>query len=130
MNPVTQALGNELFRMLQTATDLPVTNGTDRSLELGYVYKIIQIRGTLKAKDEPLVMASLLNLDVGTLLEADDLEVRMQRLFVMLGKVPSHIVLANRPRMRNPCFSWAPRLLLMSCPVEDERWSLISGSSV
>lgn len=78
MNPVTQALGNDLFRMLPTATDLPVTNGTDRGLGLGHVYKMLEIRSTSKAKVEPLVVACLLNLDVGTLLEADDLEVRMQ----------------------------------------------------
>lgn len=130
MNRVTPVLVNELFPLQPYATNLPVANSINSRLELGHIDEMMKIHGILKAKDERLVMASLLNLDVGMRLEVGSLEVRMPRSFIRLGKVPYYIIMASCPHTQTPRFCWVPWSLMMGCTVQNDRWGLTIGSSV
>lgn len=63
-------------------------------------------RTTSKAEDEPVCLASLLGLDVRSILETPT-HLRMSQLFREMVLLPSSVPLAPGPRIREPAMGWA-----------------------
>ncbi|GAB7364682.1 hypothetical protein MBLNU230_g5483t1 [Neophaeotheca triangularis] len=83
----------------------------------------ISHRITSRTEDEPIVIASFLQLDVSPI-EAETLrEKRMTRLLQSMTWVPRNILFATGPRLNTPSsppgFAWAPRTLLAPYGVGD-----------
>ena len=68
-------------------------------------------RNTSKASDEALCLATLMELDLRTLLETPDAE-RMKRLYSMLATVPPLLIFFHGRRMEEIGFRWAPQSFL------------------
>ncbi|OJD38717.1 het domain protein [Diplodia corticola] len=122
------ALGNELLRLLRSSSVLAGVPEESKALELGHVCRMLRVRTTSKARDEAVVIAGLLNVDVGPILESRVPEDRMRRLLVLLKRVPSDIVFSSRRRMLDHGFRWAPQSFLMDGSTVADRWSLTTGA--
>lgn len=129
LNPVTQVLGNEFHRLLQSSSVKAAVPEEQRTLELGHVYRMLRIRSTSKARDEAIVIAGLLNVDVGSMLKTNDPEARMRILYKTLKKVPSDIIFGSKQRMEGQGFLWAPTSFLMNETTSSDRWSLTTSPS-
>jgi Heterokaryon incompatibility protein (HET) len=80
--------------------------------ELVYLCQSLLYRTTSKAADETFCIASLLGLDVATLLSYPSPERRMQEFFTLLQKIPSSILFLDAAKLPSAGFRWAPKTLL------------------
>lgn len=79
------------------------------------VLTLVPNRSTSRAADEPVCLATLLGVDVRSILEisGEDKRVRrMKKLYELLGKIPAQLVFLAGSRLNIPCFRWAPDTLI------------------
>ncbi|KAI0668107.1 hypothetical protein C8Q78DRAFT_1155806 [Trametes maxima] len=76
---------------------------------LAVVYAAIEHRTTSKSEDVPLCIASLLGMDVSTIVHAPDGSHRTRAFFLLLGTVPSGVLWAEGvDKLPMAPFRWAP----------------------
>ena len=105
----------ELFT-LYSNPNVPRGNNTDIQL----VTEILQNRSVSVPSDEPLLIGTLLNLDVAKILQAKSPATRMRQLWMLMPNalhgVPPSVIFWIGPRLGIPGFRWAPASLLHSHP--------------
>ena len=73
-----------------------------------FVFQALKVRSTSHVEDEPICLASLLDLDLGELLEASD-EHRMEKLWSTCHQLPAVILfLLGKKKLTDESFGWAP----------------------
>jgi hypothetical protein len=84
---------------------------------IGSAYKnlcsAVQYHSTSKMKDEPIILATIMQLDVSPILEAAE---KMAMFHVLMGEVPGDIIFLdlNGKTLQHEPFRWAPATLLES----------------
>ncbi|KAL8687285.1 MAG: hypothetical protein Q9218_006499 [Villophora microphyllina] len=78
----------------------------------------IGFRSVSVATDEPLLVAGLLNLELGHILDGPESS-RMQRLLSILPQIPRNILFRRGSKLTQPGFRWAPSSLLTSKELGD-----------
>lgn len=69
-------------------------------------------RSTSRAIDEPVCLATLLGVDVRSILDTPGPQ-RMQKLYTSLGTIPAGLVFLGGPKLDVEGFRWAPRSLII-----------------
>ena len=87
----------------------------EESMPLGLIIELLAKRSSSKLSDEPLAVASLIGVDVATLLDTSGDE-RMQKLLLELKYVSARSVFAQAEKMIRPGFRWAPRSFIECGP--------------
>ena len=91
--------------------DTPSNPGAD----LAFVDAAFQHRSVSVSSDEPLLISTLLNIDVEKILDGPD-ESRMRRLWTSMHaaprSIPKNILFRLGPRIKDEGFRWAPSTLL------------------
>ncbi|KAL8659603.1 MAG: hypothetical protein Q9202_007042 [Teloschistes flavicans] len=90
------------------------------ALDLLFVHESLRFRSVSVATDEPLLVGGLLNLDLGYILDGDELS-RMQRLFTIVSRIPRKLLFHRYSRMSQRGFRWAPVSLIG--PADGLRWT-------
>lgn len=92
----------------------------DDNVDLISVDQALQFRSVTVASDEPLLIGSLLNLDISHILNGGDgsEDSRMQRLWPLIasafGGIPKSILFCRGSRLTQSGFKWAPASILNS----------------
>ncbi|KAK5998589.1 hypothetical protein PT974_00970 [Cladobotryum mycophilum] len=78
-----------------------------------HLISAMQYRLTSKMQDEPLILATLMGLDVGEILAAPD---RMAQFHILMRKLPADLIFVDLhgKTLQHPPFQWAPSTLLES----------------
>lgn len=72
------------------------------------IYSAVEYRSTSKAEDVPVCVASLLGLDVSTILSAETTEQRMVNFYLLMREVPSGVLWCHQAqKLSTPPFRWA-----------------------
>lgn len=72
-----------------------------------FVFQALKSRSTSHVEDEPICLATLLDLDLGELLKAPD-EHRMKKLWSMCHQLPAAILFLPGKKLTEESFGWAP----------------------
>ncbi|KAI4234143.1 MAG: hypothetical protein LQ352_008186 [Teloschistes flavicans] len=114
-----QGLSIDILRAYQSLRGFFYRWG-DEAPDLVNVHESLQFRSVSFATDEPLLVGGLLNLDLGYILDGDELS-RMQRLFTTASRIPCGFLFHSWSRMSQRGFRWAPVSLMG--PVADSIWT-------
>lgn len=107
-NPVTGVLGNSFMSLLKLRSTVPAAS---TGLRLGHVYRMLSFRTSSRTSDEVLAIAGLFNVDTLSFHKLDAGE-RMRNFWTSLRLLPSDIIFANRVRMSETGFRWAPTSMM------------------
>ncbi|RHZ45307.1 uncharacterized protein CDV56_100151 [Aspergillus thermomutatus] len=86
---------------------------TDFSGEISSVISALRFRTTSVASDEALCIATLLNLDMGRIVQSRPNE-RMEVLWSIIPTIPSEILCYRGETLTRPGLRWAPKSFLLS----------------
>ena len=106
-----EGIGYPLFK--QYAVLEACATQPDLSDRLACIIMSVSTRSTSKYGDEAICLATLMGLDLKTIVDAPD-EERMCLLLKMLEALPTGIAFSEGPRMRRRGLGWAPTSLLES----------------
>ncbi|PVH88675.1 hypothetical protein DL98DRAFT_155499 [Cadophora sp. DSE1049] len=109
-----------LFESMRNSTATPITLDcahqlaclTQNTTGLFEWMPLLQFRACSVATDEALVISTLLDLDTESLLEEKDGDMRMAKMWAMIGRVPEGILFHASPKLEVDGYRWAPRTLL------------------
>ncbi|KAH7409194.1 hypothetical protein BKA64DRAFT_664342 [Cadophora sp. MPI-SDFR-AT-0126] len=109
-----------LFESVRNSAATPVTSKcahqlaclTQNTTGLFEWMPLLQFRACSVATDEALVISTLLDLDTESLLEEKDGNIRLAKLWAMIGRVPRGILFHAGPKLEVDGYHWAPRTLL------------------
>ena len=76
-----------------------------------FVFRALKARSTSHVEDEPICLATLLDLDLKKLLETPD-EYRMKQLWTMCHQLPAAILFLPGKKLIDEKFGWAPALCM------------------
>lgn len=124
VNPVVQVLANEFLKLISSSEE--TVGWLSKKPELGHLSRMLQRRRTSKLRDETAAVAGLMNVNVAPLLETDSPDERMTKFLVLLGRIPSDIIMSPLPRLDLDGFRWAPKSF-MSHENTHRRWGLSTG---
>ncbi|KAI9804773.1 MAG: hypothetical protein M1825_001141 [Sarcosagium campestre] len=74
---------------------------------INYVFHALKARSTSHVEDEPICLATLLDLDLKKLLEPPD-EYRMKQLWTLCHQLPAAILFLPGKKLTDEKFGWAP----------------------
>lgn len=77
------------------------------------LFQTPSFRSTSEVGDEPLCIASILNLDIASISAFDTAEDRMAHLYLSLGSLPTRILFHSEPHLSIPGMGWAPKTFLL-----------------
>ena len=108
---------HEVFRLFDIDK---IHNIHNRTAQLDEVRRALRYRSVTVPSDEPLIVATLLALDLGRILAFDPPE-RMSALWRLIGTSPSgvdrHFLFREGPRLHQRGLRWAPQSLLAPDPL-------------
>ncbi|KAJ0415774.1 hypothetical protein BJY00DRAFT_292882 [Aspergillus carlsbadensis] len=116
------------FERFVTFVASPFVSGEDLSQELliSWNWFNVATRASSKDGDRPIVLAGVLNLDVGEILKVKGSDERMRKLYSMLDGFPSPVLFQAGPRFEEDGMRWAVKV----CRFTDEVQYLGSGPGV
>lgn len=115
--PITQAtyrtsVGMEAAAFYRTfIRDQRLGGATGTGVDIGSVWDSVQWRMTSWPSDEPICLATALNVELPLILETDEAD-RMKKLFSRVSGWPPYLIFATFDRMSEPGWRWAPQTLL------------------
>lgn len=82
------------------------------AIDFGSVWEGVQWRSTSRMSDEAIVLATVMDVDVGLILDLPA-ERRMQKILSMSYRFPPYMIFAPIPRIPVPGYRWAPPSLMI-----------------
>jgi hypothetical protein len=101
----------EFYRMFRVSTR---TEEISKRMIAGARY--VRNRDTTRSEDEPLCVATILNLDPGPLLALDTMEERMERFYDLVGSFDPRIIFNDHSRLKRDGYRWAPGSFRLQLP--------------
>ncbi|KAI2467335.1 hypothetical protein F4781DRAFT_313385 [Annulohypoxylon bovei var. microspora] len=87
--------------------------GTDVTpAKLRLLHGALRFRRTSKKEDEAICMASILNLNLSTIVSSKTAADRMAKMWEAIGVVPTGLIFTTGPRLEQEPFRWAPASML------------------
>ena len=78
--------------------------------------RYVRSRDTTRIEDEPPCVATILNLDPGSLLTVDTMEERMERFYDLVGSFDPRIIFNDHLRLQRDGYRWAPGSFRLQLP--------------
>ncbi|KAL8948837.1 MAG: hypothetical protein Q9222_005010 [Ikaeria aurantiellina] len=111
-----KGLAGDILKRLGSFTSLLLRNSDYPGADLATITSALQYRSVSVPSDEPLLIGSLLGLDVARILDDGDGPARFHRLWHLMpfavGGIPKDIIFRVGPRLTDKGMRWAPSSLL------------------
>lgn len=94
--------------------------GPSLTIDFGSVWEDVQWRSTSRMFDEPIVLATVLDEDIGLILDLPA-EQRMLKILSKQSKFPPYMIFPTLPRMSETSYRWAPPSLMIPGSMDAEK---------
>ncbi|KAL8714670.1 MAG: hypothetical protein Q9220_001619 [cf. Caloplaca sp. 1 TL-2023] len=113
-----KGLAGDILKRLGTFTSLLLQNSDYPGADLATITSALQYRSVSVSSDEPLLIGSLLGLDVAKILHTSAKSTRFHRLWHLMpsavGGIPKDMIFRVGPRLADKGMRWAPSTLLFN----------------